>query len=111
MRALEHSFFRRVDHSSCTVTWSSTDIAEAAAAVPNLDAFTDGDFRFDNDDDQKIENVGSRNNPIDTSYYYQSWLSPDDGHHMLTVDSHISSAAGDVPQSPIDIVSWWSDSP
>jgi len=30
---------------------------------------------------------------------------------MLTVDSHISSAAGDVPQSPIDLGAWWSDSP
>jgi len=63
------------------------------------------------DDDQKIENARSRNNLIDTGYYYQSWSSPDDGQHMLTVDSRISSAAGDVPQSPIDVVSWWLDSP
>jgi len=109
--ALKHNFFHRVDHTSCTVTWSSADIAEATAAVPNLDAFTDGDFTVNNDDDQKIENARSRNNLIDIGYYYQPWSSPDDGQHMLTVDSHISSAAGDVPQSPIDIVSWFSDSP
>jgi hypothetical protein len=109
IRALEHDFFRRVDHTSCTITWSSADIAEATAAVPNLDAYTDGDFMVNNDDDQKIENVRSRNNPIDTGYYYQSWSSPDYGQHMLTVDSHISSVAGDVPQSPIDVFSWFSD--
>ncbi|CAF3220601.1 unnamed protein product [Rotaria socialis] len=111
IRALEHNFFRRVDHTPCTVMWSSTDIAEAAAAVPNLDAFTDDNFGFNSDDDQKIENVRSRKNSIDAGYYYQSWLSPGDDQHMLTGDSHISSTAGDVPQSPIDIVSWWSDSP
>jgi len=112
MRALEHNFFRRIDHTPCTVTWSLADIAEATAAVPNLDAYTDGDLMVNNDDDdQRIENVRSRYNPIDTGYYYQSWSSPDDGQHILTVDSHISSVAGDVPQSPIDIVSWWSDSP
>jgi hypothetical protein len=111
MGALEHNFFHRVDHTSCTVTWSSADIAEATAAVPNLDAYTDGDFMVNNDDDQQIENARSRNNLIDTGYYYQLWSSPDDGQHMLTVDSHISSAAGDVPQSPINVVSWWLDSP
>ncbi|CAF1472211.1 unnamed protein product [Rotaria sordida] len=111
IRALEHNFFRRTDHTSCTVTWSSADIAEATAAVPNLDAYTDGDFKFNNDDDQKIENIRSRTNSIDAGYYYQSWSSPDDGQHMLTIDSHISSVGGDVPQSPIDIVSWWLDSP
>ena len=79
--------------------------------MPNLDAYTDGDFMINSDDDQKIENVRSRYNPLDTGYYYQSWSSPDDGQHMLTVDSHRSSVAGDVPHSPIDIVSWWSDSP
>ncbi|CAF1163902.1 unnamed protein product [Rotaria sp. Silwood1] len=111
IRALEHNFFRRIDHTSCTVTWSSTDIAEATAAVPNLDAYTDGDFIFNSDDDQKIENIRSRNNSMDVGYYYQSWSSSDDGQHMLTIDSHRSSVASDVPQSPIDIVSWWSDSP
>ena len=111
MRALEHHFFRRTDHTPCTVTWSSADIAEAAAAVPNLDAFTDGDVMVNQDDDQNIENARSRMNPLDTGYYYQSWSSPDDGQHMLTRDSHMSSAAGDVPQSPIDIITWWSDSP
>ena len=94
------------------MTWSSADLAEAAAAVPNLDRYTDGDFLLDNDDDQKIDNARSRNHHIDTGYYYnRSWSSPDDGQHVLTVDSQISSLAGDVPQSPIDIVSWWSDSP
>ncbi len=111
MRALEHNFFRRVDHTPCTVTWSSADIAEATAAVPNLDAYTDGDVMVNNDDDQKIENVRSRNNPSDIGYYYKSWSSPDDGQPILTIDSRISSGAGDVPQSPIDIGSWWSDSP
>ncbi|CAF0751832.1 unnamed protein product [Adineta steineri] len=107
-RALEHNFFRRVDHTSCTLTWSSADIAEVTAAVPNLDAYTDGDFSMNiDDDDQRVENIRSRHNPIDLAYYYQSWSSPDDGQHMLTVDSRISSIAGDVPQSPIDIVSWW----
>jgi hypothetical protein len=66
---------------------------------------------MNNDDDQQIENVRSRNYPIDTGYYYQSWSSPDDGQHMLTIDSHISSMAGDVPQSPIDVSSWYSNSP
>jgi hypothetical protein len=111
MRALEHNFFRRVDHTSCAVSWSLADAAEAIAAVPNLDAYTDGDFMVNSDDDQRIDNVRSRNDHIDVGYYYQSWSSPDDGQHMLTGNSHISSVAGDVPQSPIDIVSWWSDSP
>lgn len=111
MRALEHNFFRRVDHTPCTVTWSSSDIAEATAAVPNLDAFTDGDFSISNNDDQRIENARSRHHVLDMGHYYQSWSSPDDGQHMLTVDSHISSAAGDVPQSPFDVASMWSDSP
>ncbi|CAF4291702.1 unnamed protein product, partial [Adineta steineri] len=86
-RALEHNFFRRVDHTSCTLTWSSVDIAEVTAAVPNLDAYTDGDFSMNiDDDDQRVENIRSRNNPIDLAYYYQSWSSPDDGQHMLTLD-------------------------
>ena len=66
---------------------------------------------MNDDDDQKIENVRSRNYHIDTGYYYQSWSSPDDGQHMLTIDSHMSSVAGDVPQSPIDVSSWYSNSP
>ena len=78
--------------------------------MPNLDAYTDGDYTNNNDDDdQKIENIYSRNGPIDTSYYYQSWSSPDAGQHMLTIDSHISSAAGDVPGSPVDVASMWYD--
>ena len=107
MRALEHNFFRRIDHTPCTVTWSSTDIAEATAAVPNLDAFTDGDMIVNNDDDQNIENVRSRYNPLDNGYCCQAWSSPDDGQHMLTRNSHMSSAAGDVPQSPIDVIDWY----
>ena len=79
--------------------------------MPNLDAFTDGDFSMNQDDDQKVENIRSRNAALDMGYYYQSWSSPDDGQHMLTIDSHMSSAVGDVPQSPIDIASWWLDSP
>lgn len=93
------------------MTWSSEDIAEATAAVPNLDAYIDGDLTTNNGDDQRIENSYSRHDSIDPSYYYQSWSSPGDEQHMLTINSHMSSIAGDVPQSPIDILSWWPDSP
>jgi len=107
-QALDHDFFRRTDHSACTVTWSSADIAEAAAAVPNLDAYTDGDYFVQTSDDQNTENILPRNNPLATNFY-QSLCSPDDGgYHVLTADSYTNS---NVPQSPIDVLSWWSDSP
>lgn len=109
-RALEHDFFHRTDHTSCTVTWSSADIADAAAAVPNLDAYIDGDYFIQNNDDQNIENIQPRHNLM-VNNCYQSWSSPDDGYHVLTADSYTSSNVGDVPQTPIDVLSWWSDSP
>lgn len=111
MRALEHNFFRRTDHSSCTINWSSADGTEATAAVPNFDPYDDDCF-LTGRDDQKIDYTRSRSQLIDSGYYYNpTWSSPDAGQHVLTVDSHFSSNAGDVPQSPIDVLSWWSDSP